>query len=458
MIAMTLQELAKILNVSLTNNTAFTGISIDSRTLSPGNLFIAIIGESTDGHHYLAEAAAKGAVAVVASRPVETTLPQILVQDTTAALGQIGTAWRKQFNLPIIAVTGSNGKTTLKNMIANILLAAANNNGNEVLATQGTLNNQWGLPLTLARLGKEHRYAVIEMGMNHFGEIDYLTHLTSPTVATITNAAACHLEGLGDIAGVARAKGEIFGGLATDGIAVLNRDDAFFPYWHGIIGEKRFITFGYHPDADVRTDYNDEHKGPLTVETPSGVIMLTLPLIGKHNVTNSLAAIAATLAINIHPNAIKQGIETTKPAPGRLQLHELVNDVKIIDDTYNANPFSLQAAVNALTQFAGKKILVLGDMRELGPEAESLHFAAGENIRKAGVDFLFTYGELSAQSAQAFGEGAYHFSDQEKLLQALQPLLQTAVTILVKGSRSMRMEKVVQGLVDVGKEQSNAVI
>ena len=458
MIAMTLPELAKVLNVSTTAKTAFTGLSIDSRTLSPGNLFIAIIGETTDGHNYLAEVAAKGAAAVVVSRAVETTLPQILVKDTTAALGQIGAAWRKQFNLPIIAVTGSNGKTTLKNMIANILIAATNNNENEVLATQGTLNNHWGLPLTLARLGKEHRYAAIEMGMNHFGEIDYLTHLTHPTVAVITNAAACHLEGLGDIAGVAKAKGEIFGGLTADGVAVLNRDDAFFPYWHGIIGEKRFITFGYHPDADIRTDYAEGQTGPIKIHTPAGEITVALPLIGKHNVTNALAAIAATLAINIKLDAIQQGLETIKPAQGRLQVHELTNGVKIIDDTYNANPFSLQAAVHALTQFAGKKILVLGDMRELGPEAESLHFAAGENIRKAGIDFLFTYGELSAQSAQAFGEGAYHFSDQEKLLQALRPLTQTAVTILVKGSRSMRMEKVVQGLISTGKEQSKAAI
>jgi UDP-N-acetylmuramoyl-tripeptide--D-alanyl-D-alanine ligase len=374
-------------------------------------------------------------------------LPQLLVEDTTLALGKLGAAWRDQFSIPFIAVTGSNGKTTLKNMIAAIMVAACRGDDSQVLATQGTLNNQWGLPLTLARLDKQHRYAAIEMGMNHFGEIDYLTRLTRPAVAVITNAASAHLEGVGDVAGVARAKAEIFNGLTADGIAVLNRDDAFYDFWCQAVNGRQHLSFGLHPEADIRATVHDaQHAQEITLRTPKGNIDINLPLLGKHNVLNALAAAAAALAVGIDLNAIKAGLESIKPAPGRLQIHTLANGVNIIDDTYNANPFSLQAAVSTLASFAGKKILVLGDMKELGADAKSLHQTAGDAIRKAGIDYLFTYGDLSASTASAFGEGAYHFNEQEKLVTALKPFLHNTTTILVKGSRSMRMEKVVSGL------------
>lgn len=449
MIQMTLAQAAAILGLnSAQTDTIFNGMCIDTRKLQSGNLFVAIPGERVDGHDYIEEALQKGAAAALVTRKVESTLPQLVVEDIVLALGKLGAAWRNQFTLPIIAVTGSNGKTTLKNMIASIITAACHGDKTQILATQGTLNNHLGLPLTLAQLDSKHRYAVIEMGMNHFGEIDYLSGLTHPRVAVITNAASAHLEGVGDVAGVARAKAEIFHGLPQDGIAILNKDDAFFDYWREQIGNLRYLSFGFSPDADVTATLREANNiQDVTITTPNGNIDVHLPLLGKHNVLNTLAATAAVLAIGLDLNAIKTGLETILPAPGRLQLHTLTNGVKIIDDTYNANPVSLQAAVDTLASFAGKKILVLGDMKELGNDAKSLHQCAGEKIRQAGIDYLFTYGDLSSNAAQTFGEGAYHFSEQEKLVTALKPFLYNQTTILVKGSRSMRMEKVVAGLV-----------
>lgn len=449
MIQMTLAQAANVLGLkSFTDNTPFSGVSIDTRTLESGNLFVAIPGDRVDGHDFVEEARTKGAAGALVTRRVDSPLPQILVENIVTALGVLSANWRQQFNIPVVAVTGSNGKTTLKNMIAAIMTAACHGNAAEVLATKGTLNNHLGLPLTLMRLDKNHRYAAIEMGMNHFGEILYLTKLTQPTVAVITNAAAAHLEGVGDVAGVARAKAEIFTGLQKDGTAILNRDDVFYTYWREQIGDRASLSFGFSPEADVTALLHDATQTQhITLSTPKGSIDIHLPLLGKHNVLNTLAAAAATLAVGIDLAAIKTGLEAIQPAPGRLQLHTLANGVKIIDDTYNANPFSLKAAVETLATFAGKKILVLGDMRELGSDAASLHHAAGENIRKAGIDYLFTYGELSSHTSQAFGEGAYHFNEQEKLVNALKPFLYNTTTILVKGSRSMRMEKVIAGLV-----------
>jgi UDP-N-acetylmuramoyl-tripeptide--D-alanyl-D-alanine ligase len=446
MLQMTLAEISQLLNLPAPSLPHLTcqGISIDSRSLEPQNLFFAIPGPRVDGHDFLAEAAQKGAIAAVVNRPMDTALPQLIVTDTTKALGTLASHWRDRFSLPCVAITGSNGKTTLKNMLAAIMTAACHGNPEQVLATVGTLNNEFGLPLTLARLNQNHRYAAIEMGMNHFGEIDYLTRLTKPTVAVINNAAACHLEGVGDIAGVAKAKAEIFAGLAPTGIAILNRDDDFFNFWRELIGNRTFITFGYHADADVAPIKT--HQQYLALRTPKGHIEIELPLLGEHNCHNALAAVASALAINIPLDAIKSGLEKVTPAKGRLQLHTLANGVNIIDDTYNANPFSLEAAVKTLASFSGKKILVLGDMKELGHEAKLIHQTAGEKIRAAGIDYLFTYGELSANAAQVFGEGAYHFNEQEKLVNALKPFLYNQTTILVKGSRSMKMEKVIEGL------------
>lgn len=448
MIQMTLTEAAKALGLpSNTANCTFTGICIDSRLVQPGNLFIALPGSKMNGHDFINEAASKGAACALVDHLVETSIPQLQTHDTVAALGALTAHWRNQFHIPFIAVTGSNGKTTAKSMIASILTAACDNNAEKVLSPQGTFNNHTGLPLTLARLNSSHRYAVIEMGMNHFGEIEYLTKLTRPQVAMITNAAESHLEGVGDVAGVARAKAEIFMGLSDDGIAVLNRDDHFFGYWKEIVGKRKMLSFGYHADADVRaTIHPSQQTHHVTIHTPKGEITLHLPLLGKHNVTNALSATAATIALDIPLSAVKNGLEQLLPVPGRLQLHKLENGVNIIDDTYNANPFSLQVAIETLANFSGKKILVLGDMKELGNNSKEYHEIAGEKIRHAGIDYLFTFGELSAMTASKFGEGAYHFNEQIKLLNALKPFLHNQATILVKGSRSMRMEKIIAGL------------
>lgn len=449
MITFTLSEIAKILNLPANNDTTtIRGMCIDTRKLEAGNLFIAIPGSQVDGHDFLQAAKERGAAAALVTRQVACDLPQIVVTDIFAAMGKLSEAWRDRFDIPFVAVTGSNGKTTLKNMIASIMSAACLGDESKVLATIGTLNNHMGLPLTLARLNSEHRYAVIEMGMNHYGEIEYLTKLTKPTVAVINNAAAAHLEGVGDLQGVARAKAEIFMGLVPQGIAILNRDDGFYTYWRGVIGNHQYVTFGFHPDADITAVVEEpiNQVQCIHLHTPNGNIDVNLPLLGRHNVLNTLAATASALALGVDLQAIKTGLELIKPAPGRLEVHHLPNGVKVIDDTYNANPFSLQAAVNALATFEGKKILVLGDMKELGVEAKSIHEEVGRSIRQAGIDYLFTYGDLSANTAQAFGDGAFHFNEQEKLVHSLRPYLLEQTTVLIKGSRSMHMERVIASL------------
>lgn len=445
MITMKLSEIAKQLDsANLIGDTEFHGISTDTRTIAPHNLFVAIHGEQFDGHHFIDEAIKKQASAILVNRKMDTTVPQLIVKDTILALGTISAIWRDQFTLPLIGVTGSNGKTTLKNMIASILRAACHDDSH-VLATEGNLNNNIGAPLMLSRLNAKHRYGVIEMGMNHFGEIAYLTKLVKPQVAIVNNAAAAHLEGLQDVSGVARAKGEIFLGLAQDGTAILNKDDAFYDYWRGLIHkQQKQITFGLHNQADISATLTD--SALITLHTPQGNIDINLPLLGNHNVMNALAATAATLAIQISLDAIKKGLEQVQPAPGRLRQHQLANGVKLIDDTYNANPASVKAAINTLATLSGTKILILGDMKELGKNETELHSEIGKKAHDAGIDYLFTFGELTRAATQAFGKNASHFTDREELLTQVRPLIKENVTILIKGSRSMRMEKIVAGL------------
>jgi UDP-N-acetylmuramoyl-tripeptide--D-alanyl-D-alanine ligase len=446
MIEMSLSEIAAILNCPAPEQECtIYGVSKDSRHIMHGHLYTAIQGEHFDGHDFVADAWQKGAHAALVSRKVDAAIPQIVVHNTVDALGVLSAHWRNRFHLPIIGVTGSNGKTTLKNMIASILKAACQHNTDPVLATEGNLNNNIGLPLMLLRLNKKHRYSVIEMGMNHFNEIAYLTQLTRPIVTVINNAAESHLEGLKTIAGVAKAKGEIFQGLPVQGVAILNYDDAHFHYWRQLIGPHRFFTFGLNHAADIYADIESDHS--ITLHTPHGQINLTLPLLGTHNIMNALAATAATLAINIDLAAIKQGLEHVVPAPGRMRPFILENGANIIDDTYNANPFSLAAAIKTLSTYPGTQIVVLGDMKELGEEAKQIHFDAGTKIKEWGIHYLFTYGRLSAEAQRGFGENAYHFDDYEQLIAALKPYLKNNTTILIKGSRSMQMEKVLEPFV-----------
>jgi UDP-N-acetylmuramoyl-tripeptide--D-alanyl-D-alanine ligase len=445
MIKMSLSEVADLLGcIAPIENLIFKGISTDTRTLKPGCLFVAIRGEQFDGHDFIADALKKGASAALVDHSIDLPIPQIIVPNTIEAFGKIAHHWRAQFSLPIIGVTGSNGKTTLKNMIASILKAACQNNAAQVMATEGNLNNNIGVPMMLSRLDENHHYAVIEMGMNHSGEIAYLTQLAQPKVAIVNNAAEAHLEGLNDVAGVARAKGEIFLGLSSTGTAILNHDDTYFDYWKTLVTKQKYLSFGLKPGADITATLSENQT---IIHTPQGDFEVTLPLLGTHNVMNALAATAATLVLNVSLPAIKQGLEHVHPAHGRMEQYVLPNGTRVIDDTYNANPFSLAAAVNTLATFPGEKIVVLGDMRELGPHEKQLHFTSGEKIRAAGIHHLFTFGELSAATSEAFGSEAKHFTNRDELITSLKPYLKNNTTILIKGSRSMKMEKILAGII-----------
>ena len=450
MIEMTLSEIAACVTGTLIGEDVLVnGVSIDTRTLKNRQLYIAIEGKNFDGHNFIELAEQAGASAVLTHKKLETNLPQILVNDTHLALAKLAGAWREKMDLKIIGVTGSNGKTTTKEMLAAILSV-----NNSVLFTQGNLNNDIGVPLTLLKLSPEHRYAVIEMGANHAGEIAYTSRFVKADVAIITNVGAAHLEGFGDVNGVARAKGEIIETLNPNGVAVLNADDAFFDYWQNIAGSRKIITFGIENVADVfakNIDVKIENRQFVTrfdLETNGEKISINLPLAGNHNVLNALAATAATLAFGISLEQIKQGLETMSPVNGRLQLlcGRLGN--WIINDTYNANTASLKAALDILDKCGGEHWVILGAFGELGDDTERLHFEIGETLKNYGVKRLFAVGELTQQTVAAFGENAQHFFSQTELLAALMPELTGNETILIKGSRLQRMENITTALVE----------
>lgn len=452
MLKLTLTQIAHIIGGELihaTNDDACVGITFDTRTMQKDNLYFAILGENLDGHQFVADAKNKGAIGAVVQQEVIKDFPQIVVKDTTKALGQLGQYWREQFHIPIVAVTGSNGKTSTKNMLQAIFIAATNN-PEEVLATQGNFNNHWGLPLTLARLNAEHRFAVIEMGMNHFGELDYLTHLTKPTAALITNAAPAHLAGVGGtIEGVAKAKGEIYSGLTNEGIAIINADDAFADYWRSLNTNRKQLTFGIDKPSDVKGVLI---KNGFQLQYKNQTIDIHLSLPGKHNVMNALAASAAALANHVELSVIKKALENLLPTAGRLQSKKGREGINIIDDTYNANPSSLKAAIEVLATYPGKRILVLGDMRELGEAGSELHKISGEFARQLNIDYLFAVGDLMQFAVNAFGKNAFHFANHQELINALENCLSPETTVLVKGSRSMKMEQVVKALMISDKQ------
>lgn len=435
-----LSEIASMVNGRLLGADApVDGVYTDSRDPRPNELFVALKGPRFDAHEFVGQDLA--AAGVMVSRPCETRLAQILVEDTKAALGRLAANWRAGLTLPLVALTGSNGKTTVKEMIAAILATRGS-----VLATKGNLNNDIGVPLTLLGLRREHDYAVVEMGANHFGEIAYLTSLARPTVALVTNAGPAHLEGFGSVEGVSRAKGEIYAGLREDGVAIVNADDPFAEYWRGLIGAHRMLSFGLSAPADVSGQPSGD--GGWKIRTPSGAATLRLPLEGRHNVLNALAAAAASIAVGATPEQIKLGLEHMRPVGGRMQHRETAGGVLVLDDTYNANPGSLGAAVEVLAAVPGERWLVLGDMGELGPAAADLHRAAGAQARAAGIDRLYALGPLSLHAAQGFGEGAHHFEELGALCETLIAESHRGLTVLVKGSRSMRMERVVARLTE----------
>jgi len=424
-------------------NVSFHGVTTDSRQVARGDLFVALRGERFDGHAFVDQALIAGAAAAMvddAKRVSVGDAALILVDDTLKALGQLAAAWRRRFELPLIAVTGSNGKTTVKEMIAQILREHVGEDA--VLATSGNLNNDIGVPLMLLRLRSHHRYAVIEMGMNHLGEIRYLTKMAAPSAALVNNAGTAHIGELGSRDAIAQAKGEIYEGL-DDGIALINADDSFADYWRGLNRARRVVDFGIDAAAAVRGRIEGD---ALTVTTPTESYRVHVPLPGVHNLRNALAACAAAFALDIPGAAAVRGLEQFDGAKGRLQVKTGPGGARVIDDTYNANPDSMRAAIAVLAQSAAPRVLVMGDMGELGVDAPQLHAELGEEARRSGIERLLTLGPLSAHAARSFGAGASAFEDLEALCAELPPLLAPGVTVLVKGSRFMRMERVVQRL------------
>ncbi|AJE22358.1 UDP-N-acetylmuramoyl-tripeptide--D-alanyl-D-alanine ligase [Azotobacter chroococcum] len=450
--ALHLSEVANLLQGGLAGgDVAFDSVGTDSRAICPGQLFVALAGPRFDGHAFLAEVAAKGAVAALVQRTMpEAGLPQLQVADTRLALGQLGGFNRQAYSGPLAAVTGSSGKTTVKEMLASILRTRG-----PVLATRGNLNNDLGVPLTLLELAPEHVGAVIELGASRVGEIAYTVGLTRPQVAIITNAGTAHVGEFGGPARIVEAKGEILEGLPADGIAVLNRDDRAFATWQRRAGERRVLSFALDDgDADFRArDIQPDARGcpAFTLQGPAGEARIQLNLLGRHNVANALAAAAAAHALGMPLVGIQVGLESLQPVKGRAVAQLALSGMRVIDDSYNANPASMCAAIDILAGFSGRTVLALGDMGELGAWAEEGHrqvgaYAAGK------VDALYAVGPLMAHAVAAFGDNGRHFASQASLLEALRGEQHPNTTILIKGSRSAAMDKIVSALCGSSEE------
>ncbi|MDH3646370.1 MAG: UDP-N-acetylmuramoyl-tripeptide--D-alanyl-D-alanine ligase [Gammaproteobacteria bacterium] len=445
-----LKELANIVGGQLHGSDGlFLSVSTDSRSLQPGELFIALDGPNFDGHDFVGQARERGAIAALVSRKIDCELPQILVENTLTALGIYAHRWRVARQVHVVAVTGSNGKTTVKDMITSILRRVGRTH-----ATSGNLNNEIGVPLTLLALEDRHELAVIELGANHPGEIARLTAMAAPQVGLVTNAGPAHLEGFGSLDGVAKAKGELYEGMSDDGIAILNRDDAYYNLWRDMAGTRRVVTFGCNAEADfcareVLQHTNGHGDGlRLLLETPDGDCVVKLPLPGQHNGVNAAAAAAAAWARGADNYSIIAGLQKVKASAGRLAIRTVSCGARLIDDTYNANPGSMQVALDFLAAQPGKAWLVLGDMGELGEDARALHAHIGERAKKAGVERLFVVGPLSAAAAESFGPGAERFGDTNQLIATLRQELHDGVNLLVKASRAMHLEHVTDALTD----------
>ncbi|ASJ75891.1 UDP-N-acetylmuramoyl-tripeptide--D-alanyl-D-alanine ligase [Granulosicoccus antarcticus] len=430
----------------------FTGVSIDTRTLKAGDLYIAIQGTRFNGHEFISAAIKAGAAAVLVHEDVQTSVPQLRVVNTQVALGQLARYWAQAFEIPLVAVTGSNGKTTVKEIIATILRQIG-----PVLATHGNLNNEIGVPLTLLEMREEHDYAVIEMGANHAGEIARLVNIAQPDVAVITKIGEAHLEGFGSIEGIANAKSEIYAGLSEHGYAVINADDQFADQMFKAASHCHVRDFGQNPGADVQ----GVPGAGLKIKTMGQVIAPHFQLSGEHNQMNALAAVAAVQCLDVQMDSIILGLENVRAVPGRLEKKPGLNGAKLIDDSYNANPDSARQAVDVLARYEGTRHLVLGDMAELGVDAEALHTKLGEYARQCGVDELWTVGPLSSFAQKAFNDKSaaevHHFTDQEELIAAIKDQMTADMTVLVKGSRSARMERVVKALMLPTRSSSTTV-
>lgn len=444
MIESTLAQSAEIMGGTLHGGDAsYRGVSTDSRTLAPDELFFALQGPNYDGTAFVAAARRRNAVAAVVPQKVDVDLPQIVVENTSVALGALAADWRRQMPATVVGITGSNGKTTLKEMVASCLSLAAN-----TLATHGNLNNELGVPLMLLRMAEQYRYTVIEMGANHAGEIAYLTSLANPRIVAITNAAPAHLEGFGSLEGVAHAKGEILKNDARPEVAVLNADDEFYSYWRSLIPEATVYSFGLGTKADFRASdvYATEYGSAFTLHMPNSEIQIALPLHGAHNVLHACAAAAIVSALKIDEEKIKEGLEASVPVAGRLEPVQSASGDTLYDDSYNANPVSVVAAAKFVAAQPGDNWLVLGDMAELGNEAAALHTAVGEDLKKAGIVNLAATGDLCRHTVASFGAGGHWFASHDELIEMLRSSLTGNAVVLVKGSRSMGMERVVDAL------------
>ena len=415
----------------------------DSRRVEPGALFVALKGEHADGHDFVVAAAASGAAGALVARRVETVLPQVLVDDVLLALGDLASTVRAQRRARVVGITGSSGKTTIKGLLAAILARRGRTH-----VTAGNYNNEIGLPLTLLAMPADAEYAVLEMGAGKPGDIAYLAAIARPQVALVSNIAPAHLERLGSIDGVASTKGALYEALPADGVAVINADDAYAGFFTGLAGTRRVLRFGLGSAVEVGAA-----ELALAVDgsrfrlmTPAGAAGVRLPLPGRHNVHNALAAAAAAIALDMPLADIVAGLETAGAVPGRLVRRAMAGGWTLIDDTYNANPGSVAAAIATLALAGGETWLVLGDMAELGAGAEALHAAVGTQARAAGISRLFSVGRLSRATSVAFGDAGAHFDDQAALIAALRDALRAGVTCLVKGSRSSGMERVVAAL------------
>jgi UDP-N-acetylmuramoyl-tripeptide--D-alanyl-D-alanine ligase len=438
-------------------------VHTDSRSLQTGDLFVALRGERFDGNDFIAQAKAQGAVAVVCEASGEALalaqgLPALVVPDARIALGELAAGWRGQFSLPLIAVTGSNGKTTVTQMIASILRAHA---GDDALSTQGNLNNDIGVPLTLFNLRAHHRIAVVELGMNHPGEIAYLSQLARPTVALVNNAQREHQEFMGTVEAVAHENGAVLQALPLKGVAVFPSDEEFTPVWRNLSGQRlqRSFAMASHSEAEVRAAVVVWQSGAwqFTLKTPEGTAPVNLHIAGRHNVKNALAATACALAAGVPLAAVAQGLVAFEPVKGRsraLVLHTATDEITLVDDTYNANPDSVRAAIDVLAELPAPRLLVLGDMGEVGNQGPEFHAEVGRYAAECGIEALYTLGDLCVHSTKAFGS-ARHFEDMDSLLASVTAQVGQFRSVVVKGSRFMKMERVVQALLSRGEDKNS---
>lgn len=420
-----------------------TGAVIDTRVLQPGNLFVAIRGERVDGHDFGPQAVAAGAAAALVERRLDIDLPQVLVNNTQLALGDLASAVRAQRHARMVGITGSNGKTTVKSLVAAILSLHGRTH-----VSAGNFNNELGLPLTLLAMPEDAEYGVLEMGAGKPGDIAYLAAIARPDVGVVNTIAPAHLERMGGVEGIAETKGALYEALPADGVAIINADDAFAGFFTRLAGARRVLRFGLDHPADVGADIVQLRLdgAHFIISTPLGDADVHLPLAGRHNVANALAASAVALALDVPLATIVQGLQQVARVAGRLHLEAMDGGWSLIDDSYNANPGSTGVAIDTLALATGERWLVLGDMAELGADAQALHAGIGERARRQGIEKLFAVGPLSAAAAAAFGDGAEHFADRNALTDALQTRLHAGVICLVKGSRSAGMEQVVAAL------------